>query len=100
MDDRKHRLIWSADADLDLISIWREGAAKWSTEKADQHLLKIVAAGTRLAQLPLLGRTRDELIAGMRSFAADPHIIFYHTQNTGIEIVRVLHQHMDVERVF
>jgi hypothetical protein len=31
------RLVWSADADGDLLQIWRYGAEEWSLDVADAH---------------------------------------------------------------
>jgi toxin ParE1/3/4 len=99
MDGGK-QLVWSADADNDLISIWRNGAEAWSDGAADKRLFEIEYACERLLDEPMLGKERDELIVGMRSIPAHPHIIFYRISKSVIEIVRVLHQRIDIEKVF
>jgi ParE toxin of type II toxin-antitoxin system, parDE len=38
--------------------------------------------------------------AGMRSMPVRPHVVFYQISKRTIEVVRVLHQRMDVEHVF
>lgn len=47
---------------------------------------------------PSVGKTRDEIDAGLRSHPVRRHVIFYREQKTIIEIVRVLHNAMDPDR--
>ena len=75
-------------------------ASEWSPSRADQHLLRIEVAANRLIDHPELGRTRNELITGMRSVTVGPHIVFYRVSGHAIEIVRVLHQQADVSAAF
>jgi toxin ParE1/3/4 len=100
MGSDNSRLLWSPEADDDLIWIWRRGVEEWTEELADKHLFEIEAACDRLLDDPSLGRARDELVAGMRSIPVHPHVVFYQVAKRTIEVVRVLHQRMDVEEVF
>jgi toxin ParE1/3/4 len=96
----KRLLLWSPDADHDLFLIWRAGADTWSPDVADKHLREIKLACDRLLRDPKLGRARDELSAGIRSTLVDPHVVFYRVTTSAIEIVRVMHQHEDIEIIF
>jgi toxin ParE1/3/4 len=49
-----------------------------------------------LAQRPRIGRARDELAEGLRSFPVGRYVIFYLPLPEGIEIVRVLHGARDL----
>jgi toxin ParE1/3/4 len=100
MTNNNRRLVWSPDSENDLVAIWRHGAAEWTEEIADRHLLEIEVACDRLIDEPMLGRPRDELLVGMRSLPVRPHVVFYQISKRTIEVVRVLHQRMDVEQVF
>jgi toxin ParE1/3/4 len=100
MGEGRRRLVWSADADNDLTSIWRSGAEQWSDEIAESHLFEIECACERLLHDPLLGKARDDLLAGLRSIPMRPHVIYYQISKLGIEIVRVLHQRMEIESIF
>ena len=53
-----------------------------------------------LSQFPNMGKQRDRLLTGLRSFPIPPYIIFYRTITEGIEVVRVLHQARDVDNQF
>jgi toxin ParE1/3/4 len=100
MGSSSARLVWSPEAEDDLVSIWRHGAEAWTEELADNHLFKIEAACDRLLDDPMVGRPRHELMTGMRSLPVRPHVVFYQLSKRTIEVVRVLHQRMDVEHVF
>lgn len=43
-----------------------------------------------------ISRKRDELFSGCRSYLFGKHIIFYRVRRSNVEIVRILHQRMDV----
>lgn len=48
-----------------------------------------------IATNPLLGRSRDEVLEGLRSFPLGKHVVFYLAADYGIDVVRVLHERMD-----
>lgn len=43
------------------------------------------------ATQPLMGRSRDELALGIRSFAFGRYVVFFEPLPDGIDVVRVLH---------
>jgi len=100
MEAPKHRLVWSPEAEQDLLSIWSYGANEWSPDVADEHERILWRACERLLDNPELGRSRNELIAGLRSILVDPHTVFYQVSKHTIEIVRVVHQREDIESIF
>jgi len=100
MGENRRQLIWSADADNDLVLIWKSGAELWSHEVAEKHLFEIEYACERLLHDPLLGKAREDLLVGVRSITMRPHVIFYLISKTGVEVIRVLHQRMDIESIF
>ena len=100
MGEHKERLVWSADAEDDLLSIWRYGADEWSPTAADNHLREIYSACERFLDNSKLGKSRDELRAGVRSILVAPHVVFYRTSTTTVEILRVMHQREDIEIIF
>ena len=51
-----------------------------------------------LSETPLIGRAADHLAEGLRAYPHRLHVIFYRQTETGILIVRVLHQRMDFQR--
>ena len=53
-----------------------------------------------LATQSLMGRARDELSPGLRSFPFGRYVIFYEPIEGGIDFVRVLHSARDVDAQF
>ena len=51
----------------------------------------------RIVRFPNAGRLRPEFGWGIRSYPSPPYIIFYVTDPSGIEIIRVLHGHRDLQ---
>lgn len=86
-------------AQEDLGDIW-DYAAELGTERADRLLDLIYEKCQRLAEYPEMGRTRHELLVNLRSFTVKNYIIFYQPITNGIEVLRVLHGVLDIDRVF
>ena len=53
-----------------------------------------------LATQPMMGRARDELAPGVRSFPFGRYVVFYMPLDDGIDVVRVLHGARDIDAVF
>ncbi|MBF0356352.1 MAG: type II toxin-antitoxin system RelE/ParE family toxin [Alphaproteobacteria bacterium] len=64
------------------------------------YLNEIQERVIELSANPHLGVSRDDVRLGYRSSLVGRHVIFYRACDGGIEIVRVLHDRMDVERQF
>ena len=54
----------------------------------------------KLAQFPLVGKERAEILEGLRSFPVNNYVIFYRSVDNGIEVIRVLHGARDIESLF
>jgi toxin ParE1/3/4 len=50
-----------------------------------------------LAQYPRMGRSRDDLRPGLRSFAVGEYVIVYTIEREDVEILRVFHGRQDIE---
>ena len=83
----------------DLHEIW-EYIAQDNIEAAERLVNRIEELGQLLAQHPHLGRRREELATGLRSFPMDRYLVFYRPIEDGIEIVRVLHASRDIDSIF
>jgi toxin ParE1/3/4 len=93
-------VLWSPEAEADLIGIWRYLASETSSEFADRQLQSLEAAAGRLADWPRTGRSREELAANLRSIVCEPHVIFYRLTESAVQIVRVLHGRRDLPGLF
>lgn len=86
----------SASAENDLLEAWLY-IAEDSVDAADRLLDQIDSEVRKLLMQPKMGRTRDELAAGLRSWpTSTPYVLFYFVDADGITIARVLHHARDV----
>ncbi len=82
----------------DLNEIWNYTVEKWSEEQADKYYGMLVDLFEKLAEEPDLGRRYDLIRKGLMGMKAGRHVIFYQFRRTGvIEIIRILHEEMDLE---
>jgi toxin ParE1/3/4 len=96
----RHQIRFTKQALQDLRDIWR-GCAEFSGLKiADDRHQAIKAKIKLLSQFPQAGRSRDEILVGLRSIAVEPIVIFYRITKTHIEITRVLHGRRDIDAIF
>ncbi|MCF6178595.1 MAG: type II toxin-antitoxin system RelE/ParE family toxin [Geopsychrobacter sp.] len=94
-------LVLSAQAREDLTEIWLYIATD-STVAADSFVDLLFRQCLSICDAPYMGRNRDNLLPGVRSFAYKRYIIFYRhlTEKVEIEIVRILSAYRDVEALF
>lgn len=83
----------------DIDDIWNY-IADDNIDAADNWLDKLDEQFALLTLQPLMGRARDELVAGIRSFPFGRYVIFYLPLPNGIDVVRVLHSARDVVALF
>ena len=93
------RVLKSPEAENDLDEIWWY-IAQDNPNSADKLLDDIDEASRKLAKFADMGRTRDELHPGLKSFPVGMYLIFYMPISGGIKIVRVLHGMMDIDTFF
>ena len=79
----------------DLLEIWDFIAAD-NIAAADAWIDKLDQQLFLLASHPLMGRSREELAKGIRSFPIGRYVIFYLPETNGITVVRILHSARDI----
>ena len=84
------------EADQDLITIWHYTCENWGSEQANAYLGQLERRFNDLADHPGLGKSCDEIRKGYRCLHEGRHLIFYRSNRKRIEIVRVLHDRMDI----
>jgi toxin ParE1/3/4 len=91
--------VLSPRAFADLSEIWDHSAAQWGATQADRYVRLIAAACAALAAGRIRGRSTDAVRSGYFRHAIGSHVLFYRAHSgSGIEIVRILHRRMDIER--
>lgn len=86
-------------AQEDLLEIW-EYIASENPVSAERLLQSFREKFELLLDHPLLGRERNEIFIGLRSFPAGRYIIFYQPMDYGIEVLRVRHGASDLRDLF
>jgi toxin ParE1/3/4 len=90
--------VWfSPLAENDLEEIWRYTFETWSIEQADRYVTDILSACKAISGNPKLGR-RIDVREGYLKYPVGSHFVFYRMRDHTIEVIRILHQRMDVQR--
>jgi len=93
------RVVRSALAADDLLQLWLH-VGQHDVSAADRLLDRIEALCFSLAASPLIGRSREEIAAGLRSYPIGRYVLFYRPVRGGIEVARVLHGARDLDSLF
>ena len=80
----------------DLGQIWEYTREAWGLEQADTYLRALDNTFNAIAKQPMLGRSRDEVLEGLKAYPSGKHVVFYFVTEHGVDVVRVLHERMDV----
>ena len=87
----------SPAARADLSEIWDYTAERWGQAQAERYILIIRDSFEALANGTRRGRSIDDIRAGYLKLAVGSHFLFYRLTDSGqIDVVRILHQRMDV----
>jgi len=82
----------------DLSKIWDYTYEAWSENQADKYYELIVVAFQEIAENSTLGKSYKEISKEILGFKAGKHIIFYRELTSRkVEIIRVLHERMDIK---
>ncbi|HEX5555691.1 MAG TPA: type II toxin-antitoxin system RelE/ParE family toxin [Chitinophagaceae bacterium] len=82
----------------DLTKIWDYTYEVWSENQANKYYKLIIETCEGIAKAPEVGKNYDEIIKEILGFKVGKHIIFYRKRKPkGIEVVRILHERMDLK---
>lgn len=93
-------ILRTRQAEADLLEIWLYIAEEGGLPAADRVLLSVDQKCQALAGSPGMGRRREELAPGLRSFPVGNYVVFYRVREDAIEVIRVLHGARDIEAIF
>ena len=90
------RFILSSAAELDLDDIWDHSVENWGERQAEHYI--------RLIQDTIIGLTKgtqpsqsaSHVRAGYRRVLVGSHILFFKENDELVDVIRILHQRMDV----
>ena len=85
----------------DLNEIWIYTVDNWSEKQADVYYRDLIEAIQEIAKHPkYLDRNYDEILVGLYCHKCNKHLIFYHLVDNEVEVIRILHQKMDIYSKF
>lgn len=93
-NSRRYRL--SPLAENDLEDIWVYTLQNWSLEQADRYQDEMMEAIEALAKGNKTGRATDDIRVGYLKYAVGRHFLFYQLTDNRLDVVRILHQQMNV----
>ena len=97
MSKNKYRISQQAIEDLD--KIWIYTFHKWSKEQADRYYDLIIGEIEFITDNYLIGKSVEQTRKNYRVTKIKSHLIFYRkVENDIVEIVRILHQRMDIKK--
>ena len=87
----------SAKARYGLIQIGKYTELKWGRSQRNHYLKQLDEAFKLICSNSKIGKDRAHVLPDYRSLQQGSHVIYYR-EFEGIEIIRVLHEQMDVEK--
>jgi len=91
----KYRISEAAKSDLD--AIWEYTFNKWSKEQADRYYSLIMSEIEFITGNLTSGRPMSHVKKGYFASYVKSHMILFKRNQEIVEVIRVLHQKMDVE---
>lgn len=92
----RRRVSLSSAAQDDLRSILQYTQEKQGSEQRHSVRARFAHLLRDLAAFPNLGRSRDDILLGLRSLPVKGYIIFYSMEGDRVKIVRILHEKLDL----
>jgi len=87
----------SKKAVSDLEEIWLYTVEKWSIDQADRYYNLIFDEIQFICKNVHAGKSMEHVRKGYRASKVKSHLIFYRIQNDIVEVIRILHESMDIE---
>ncbi|WKL49825.1 type II toxin-antitoxin system RelE/ParE family toxin [Flavobacterium pectinovorum] len=85
----------------DLDEIWNYTFDEWSEKQADKYYDLLLNSCQEIAENPNFGKKYDNVSDKLLGFKSNKHILFYKIiSNIEIEIIRILHNRMDLKSKF
>lgn len=85
----------SAQADLDDIATYTK--EQWGRDQARRYLSSLQSDITCLNRFPRMHPAHQSRHGSFRKMSSGEHLVFFLVSETTVEVVRVLHNRMDVE---
>jgi toxin ParE1/3/4 len=97
---KRRKVIIHEAAISDLEDIWLYTLETWSTEQADRYHNLLYKEIEFLSSKPTSGKSMGHLRPDYYSSKVKSHFIFYKFSASELEIIRILHESMDIPNKF
>jgi toxin ParE1/3/4 len=91
------RLVLRPAARRDLARIWSDTATRWDRAQADRYVLAISQKLETIIDFPSSYPEYRSRHGTFRKAASGEHVVFYRAGAEAVEIVRILHNRMDLD---
>ena len=92
----KYNLTFKAIEDLS--GIWNYTFEYWSENQADFYYQMLIGSCDEISENPNIGKNYKGIINKLFGLRVGKHIIFYKkTKDNEVEIIRILHEQMDLK---
>ena len=95
MSAPRSKVVLKPAARRDVRSILLYTSQRWAFAQRAAYREALDQAFTTLSITPLIGRSRDEIAPGLRSYSVQHHVIYYRVAADTVIVLRVLHGKMD-----
>ena len=93
MSARRLPVRFAPEAQEDIEDILNYTRERWG---ARQRIIYRNALNATLRGNPDIGRARDDLLVGVRTWPVEQHMVLYRVDDDAIRILRVIYQRMDL----
>lgn len=97
MTKSKYRISEAARSDLD--TIWEYTFQKWSKEQADRYYSLIMNEIEFISENLTSGKPMNHVKKGYFASYVKSHMILFKRNEAIVEVIRILHQRMDIESI-
>lgn len=84
----------------DLKNIWLYSFKEHGEKQADKYFDELISGMKTIQNNPEIGMPCDYIRLGYRQYQINQHFVFYRLDAKKINIIRILHQKMDMARYF
>lgn len=92
------RVILRQETIDDLNAIWDYTFEEWSESQADKYYSNLKSDCLQLAENPKIGKEYDGINKNLLGLKSGKHVIFYQQiSENEIEVIRILHERMDLK---
>lgn len=86
-------------AQADLARIWLDTANRWDVDQAEAYVRAIGECIATICDFPRSYPAHQGNLQGFRKAANGEHLIFYRVEGKLVDVVRVLHNRMDIDEL-